>query len=229
MTGAERASGARSASPGDWAVEEAPPPTAVDGTHLSRRGERTRTALLEAAEAVFGELGYHGASIVKITEHAGVAQGTFYRYFPSKRAVFDELVADLNRRVRHAMTEGATRGRTRAEQERYGFEAFFRFTAEHPALYRIIRQAEFVSPPALRDHYEKIAAGYVEGLNRAMRDGEIVEADPQVLAWALMGVGEAIGMRWILWGEEASEVPDDVLDEVLAFIVRGLGADPDVP
>lgn len=54
-----------------------------------------------------------------------------------------------------------------------------------------------------------------------MRDGEIAEADPQVLAWALMGVGEAIGMRWILWGEEASEVPDDVLDEVLAFIVRG--------
>lgn len=56
MTGAERASGARGASPGDWAVEEVPPPTAVDGTHLSRRRERTRTALLEAAEAVFGEL-----------------------------------------------------------------------------------------------------------------------------------------------------------------------------
>ena len=223
MTGSERTGAAGARTSGDWAVEDAPPPTAVDGTHLSRRGERTRTALLEAAEAVFGELGFHDASIVKITEHAGVAQGTFYRYFPSKRAVFDELVADLNRRVRRAMTEGASRGRTRAEQERYGFEAFFRFTAEHPALYRIIRQAEFVSPPSLRAHYEKIAAGYVEGLRRAMGAGEIVEADAEVLAYALMGAGELVGMRWVLWAE-ADEVPEHVIDELSSFVARGLGA-----
>ena len=50
--------------------------TSVDGRPLSKRGERTRRKLLEAAEAVFAELGYHDASIVKITEAAGVGQGT---------------------------------------------------------------------------------------------------------------------------------------------------------
>ena len=48
--------------------------------------------------------------------------------------------------------------------ERLGFEAFFRFTAEHPALYRIIRQAEFVSPEILQLHYERLTSGYVTGL-----------------------------------------------------------------
>ena len=56
--------------------------------------------MLEAAEQSSPTLGYHDASIVKITEAAGVAQGTFYLYFDSKQAVFDELVRDLNRRVR---------------------------------------------------------------------------------------------------------------------------------
>ena len=47
----------------------------VGGRPLSKRGERTRRRLLEAAEAVFAELGYHDASIVKLTEAAGVGQG----------------------------------------------------------------------------------------------------------------------------------------------------------
>ena len=89
--------------------------TGVDGRPLSERGERTRRRLLEAAEAVFAELGYHDASIVKITEAAGVGQGTFYLYFASKKDVFHELVVDLNHRVRHAMTEAASQGTTRAK------------------------------------------------------------------------------------------------------------------
>lgn len=207
-------------------ADEAPEPRAVDGSELLAKGKRTQRRLLEAAEQVFADLGYHDASIVKITEAAGVAHGTFYRYFPSKQAIFDELVDDLNRRVRWSMSEAAAGARSRAEIERRGFEAFFRFTAEHPALYRIIRQAEFVSPGALHRHYDRIAAGYIQGLRKAMDAGEITPADPQVLAWALMGVGEIIGMRWILWGD-TSQVPADVFEQAVGFVLRGLGTDPD--
>jgi AcrR family transcriptional regulator len=195
----------------------------TDGKVLSARGERTRRGLLEAAERVFADLGYHDASIVKITEAAGVAQGTFYRYFESKQQIFDELVEDLNRRVRAAMAEGARQAATRTEAERLGFRAYFRFTADHPALYRIIRQAEFVSPGAMRLHYDRISSGYVAGLREAMAAGEIIDADPEVLAWALMGAGELIGMRWILW-DERDELPPDVFEQLVGFIGRALGA-----
>jgi AcrR family transcriptional regulator len=66
--------------------------TGADGRELSARGLETRNKLLEAAEQVFGDLGFHDASIVKITEAAGVGQGTFYLYFGSKQEIFDELV-----------------------------------------------------------------------------------------------------------------------------------------
>ena len=193
--------------------------TGADGRTLSRKGVRTRTRLLDAAERVFAELGYHEASIVKITEAAGVGQGTFYLYFASKKDVFDELVRDLNRRVRHAMKEASSKGTTRIEAELLGFGAYFRFTAEHPALYRIIRQAEFVSPEMLHYHYEKLAEGYVEGLRESMAKGEVGDIDPEVSAWALMAAGELLGMRFILWGD--GRVPSHVETE-LARIIRSV-------
>ncbi|MDQ0146418.1 TetR/AcrR family transcriptional regulator [Pseudarthrobacter niigatensis] len=197
------------------------------------RGNRTRAKLLEAAEAVFASVGYHEASIVKITEAAGVGLGTFYLYFDGKQAIFDEVVEDLNRRVRHAMTDAARNAANRMEAERAGFRAFFRFTAQHPALYRIIRQAEFVSPGALRLHYTRIVNGYIEGLKSAQAGGEVRDMDPTVAAWALMGIGELIGMRWVLWDEEGAppvegarpEVPEEVFEEMMQFIERGLAPD----
>jgi AcrR family transcriptional regulator len=199
-------------------VTDVAPPTGADGRALSARGTRTRQRLLEAAEQVFAEHGYHEASVVKLTEAAGVGQGTFYLYFSSKQEVFDELVRDLNRRVRHAMKEASSQGTTRLEAELLGFRAYFRFTAEHPALYRIIRQAEFVSPDMLRYHYERLSHGYVEGLREAVEREEVAaELDPEVAAWALMGMGELVGMRWILW-ERVAEMPRPVLAELERII-----------
>jgi AcrR family transcriptional regulator len=194
--------------------------TGADGRTLSSRGVETRQRLLDASEAVFGALGYHDASIVKVTEVAGVGQGTFYLYFASKKDVFDELVRDLNRRVRHAMKEASSQGESRLESELLGFGAYFRFTGEHPALYRIIRQAEFVSPEMLHYHYDKLAEGYVEGLREAMARGELGDIDPEVSAWALMAAGELLGMRFILWGD--GEVPVHVEQELARIIRRVL-------
>jgi len=190
----------------------------VDGRPLSRKGLDTRRRLLDAAESVFGELGFPEASVVKVADAAGVATGTFYLYFDSKRAIFVELMLDLNRRIRQTMSEGAAQGTTRLESELLGFQAFFRFTSEHPALYRIIRQCEFVAPETLRYHYDRVSEGYVTALEAAMKSGEIGQIDAEVTAYALMGLGELVGMRWILWGA-GNPMPARVTDE-LARIIR---------
>ncbi|WP_186329549.1 TetR/AcrR family transcriptional regulator [Agrococcus jejuensis] len=188
------------------------------------RGAETKRRIFAAAEEVFSEHGYLRASVARITERAGVGQGTFYLYFASKLDLLEALVGDLGHRVRRAMAEGAARGTTRAEAAAEGFRAFFAFTAEHPALSRVVREAEQVAPDATRRYYERIVEGYVDGLARARIAGEIGDVDPEVAAWALMGIGELIGMRWVLWphqdGEEAPRVPDAVFDQMMR-LVRG--------
>ncbi|MGH3131067.1 MAG: TetR/AcrR family transcriptional regulator, partial [Gaiellaceae bacterium] len=73
--------------------------------------------------------------------------------------------------------------------------------------------AEFVSPETLQLHYDRLLEGYVIALRTSMDSGEIAAGDPEVLAWALMGIGELIGMRYILWSER-SDVPESVLAEI---------------
>jgi len=190
--------------------------SSATGRPLTKRGEATRRRLLEAAELVFAEQGYHEASIVKITERAGIGLGTFYLYFDSKQSIFEALVLDLNRRVRHSMSEAMTGASSRLEAERAGFAGFFRFTAEHPALYRVVREAEFVSPEVLRLHYARIVEGYEAGLRAAQKTGDVDRAlDPETTAWALMGVGELIGMRFLLWERDAEGKPPAQLDPVV--------------
>lgn len=203
-------------------------PSSTQGKPLTKRGAATRAKIVIAAEEIFAKYGYHEASIVKITESAGIGLGTFYLYFDSKKSVFEALVEDLNRRVRHSMTEAMAGTTNRIDAERAGFEGFFAFTAEHPALYRVVREAEFVSPESMRMHYSKIVQGYQEGLIKAAANGEIdAELDPEMSAWALMGIGELIGMRYILWenmmsGGETTKLSDEKLDAMMRFINNAL-------
>ena len=168
------------------------PPTA--------RGQRTRQALLDGAEKVFGERGFHNAGIVEITQQAEVALGTFYLYFPDKRAIFHELVRTLNQRLRAAIQETVSPLEDRIEVEIAGFERFFEFVRQHRNLYRVVLQAETVDEEIYRWHYETLARGYVRGLRRAQLKGQVRrDLDPETLAYALMGIAEALGMRSVLW------------------------------
>jgi AcrR family transcriptional regulator len=187
------------------------------------RGQRTRLKLLEAAEEVFGTRGYDSASIGDITRAAGVAQGTFYLYFPSKQAVFAELVRELGNMLRRTLTDSVRGIDDRMQIERAGFEAFLKFVQAHKNLYRIVRQAEFVDEELYRDYYRRIADGYRDGLARAMRSGHMRKLDPEAVAYALMGIFDFCGMRWVLW--EGKLPPKKVLDDVFALIREGLAID----
>lgn len=57
----------------------------------TRDAERTRAALLDAAEEVFAEHGARGTSIRKVGERAGVTHGTLYLYFRDKDDLLHQL------------------------------------------------------------------------------------------------------------------------------------------
>ncbi len=56
-------------------------------THEERKKE-TRQLLLESAVETFAQLGFHGASVDKIAEHAGFSKGAVYAHFNSKEELF---------------------------------------------------------------------------------------------------------------------------------------------
>jgi AcrR family transcriptional regulator len=193
-------------------VAAATPPTA--------RGQRTRQKLLKAAEAVFGLKGYEAASIADITRKADVALGTFYVYFPDKKSLYVELVDEMGTRLRRLIAESVAGLTDRLEVEREGFRVFFEFASKHRALYRIVRQAEFVDEAAYHRYYDKLAEGYVRGLSRAMDEGQVRRMDPEALAYCLMGIADFLGMRWVLW-KNGREL-DAVLETAMSLLAHGM-------
>jgi AcrR family transcriptional regulator len=210
--------------------------TAKSTPHLlapvTPRGEATRRRILDAAEAVFGELGYYEASVSEITRRAGVAQGTFYLYFHSKRDIFIELVEDLGRSLRAATRAAIADAGDRLEAERRGFTAFFAFVASHRRIYRIVQEAERVAPEAAQDYYQRISRGYERGLRAAMDAGTVRPMDPEAVAYALMGIGHFLALRWLIWPQEEydtsepSRLPDEVFASALDLITHGLAVAP---
>ena len=180
----------------------------------------TRRRLLDAAEKVFGEAGFHAAAISQITQTAGVAQGTFYVHFTSKEELFTQLVADISRSLRHEMTRAASGASDRLAAERAGLVTFFDYTQRHPGLYRIVQEAQFVDPPSYRRYYQRLADGYARALAKAADAGEIAPGDSAARAWALMGVGHFLGLYHCQW---QGTVPGAAtLDAAMDFIAHGL-------
>ncbi len=185
-------------------------------------GEVTRQALLTVAERLFGEAGFYATTIAEITYIAGVALGTFYLYFPSKVAIFDEVTRLVSRRLRHeekATLEGFV---DRRAIECVGYKIFFRWIRRHVGAYRILREAEFVDQGRVgREHYQQLAHAYAIGLAGGMRRGEIQAHDPEALTYALLGIAHFAGQRWVLW--ESPESPAEAaLPPLWEFILHGL-------
>jgi AcrR family transcriptional regulator len=186
----------------------------------TRRGERTRQKILNAAQREIGSKGFAEASISTITAEAAVGQGTFYLYFRSKEDVLRELMLRMGRRLRRHLTLAIADAPNRLEAERRGLRAFLEFVRANTDLYRVVAEAQFVDPEVFKRYYQDFAASYRAGLLAAEARGEIAPGDAEVRAWALMGISDMVGRRFALWDSQVSL--RKIAEAAHALILEGL-------
>lgn len=63
------------------------------------------TAILDAVKKAFAEKGFDGASMQDLARAAGMSAGNFYRYFPSKNAIIEAMIARDLEEVKEAFGE----------------------------------------------------------------------------------------------------------------------------
>ncbi|GAB6903074.1 TetR/AcrR family transcriptional regulator [Kineosporia succinea] len=61
-------------------------------SYHQRVAEEKRSQILEAATALFLELGYDRTSLARIAERSGVSRATLFKQFPTKAALFDAMI-----------------------------------------------------------------------------------------------------------------------------------------
>jgi len=180
--------------------------------------------MAHAAER-FAEQGYHATSVSEIVRGLGVGKGVFYWYFDSKEQLFLEILrdaqTDLRRRQQQAIGDEADPVR-RIE---LGLRTSMAWAEAHRDHNKLIELAatdrNFVG--ALRRGQDIAVADVVKHVKEAIASGRIRDADPDVLAHAMVGV---VGHLTRVYIYDRGEPADSIADVAVAFCLDGLGITP---
>src|SRR5579862_6296997 len=94
-----------------------------------------RQAILDAARAVFGELGYEAATVRDIVRRTSLSVGAFYNYYRSKEEVHADLAADGARRFAPVLKELRAEAPDFESFVRAAIHAYFAFLAQEHAVW----------------------------------------------------------------------------------------------
>ncbi|WP_459547482.1 TetR/AcrR family transcriptional regulator [Nocardia sp. X0981] len=172
----------------------------------SRRGIRTRAALIAAARQVFENDGFVDARISDITRTAGVASGSFYTYFDGKEEIFAEVVAQ----VREEMLHPHIRARGGSDDPREWIAAanreYLRSYRRNARLMAVLEQVARVDPQFAALRAER-ASAFIDRNAALIRDLQargLVPAglDARVTALALSSMVSKMAYLVFVEGEE---------------------------
>ena len=184
-----------------------------------RRREQTARTLLDAARRVLAAKGYHGTKIVDIARTASVGVGTFYLYYPTKEALFLELVEDTVARLKTELDSVRSSVSDPIEQSRVRTLTFFRFAQENRELFRIV----FGHGASFHDVVRRCQEGFIrdlhESITAGMEIGALREGDAMIWAQAFIGSSLQVVSWWI----EQEDVPiEDVAASLSDLALYGM-------
>jgi AcrR family transcriptional regulator len=195
-------------------------------TKLNRvqRNAWTKRKIFDAATKIVGKYGYAEASVARITEEAGVAQGTFYNHFENRQELLDQLLPMIGMDMVRFIRE-RTRADRAAMQEIDRFRAFFDFIRQVPEFLRILNEAEFFAPLGYQKHLDNISTAYVRILKRARNAGEVddfSDEEFEAIVHMFMGARGYLSRRYSYSDGAVTAVPDHVISAYEKLITRGL-------
>lgn len=70
-----------------------------------KKNQDKRTRILEAAQKVFVEKGFHQTKVADITRRAGIGKGTIYLYFPDKESILFAILTEGMKEIIQIMSQ----------------------------------------------------------------------------------------------------------------------------
>jgi AcrR family transcriptional regulator len=203
------------------------PPQGVSDSKARTRDKRaTRERLLEAAEAVFAEKGYHGAVVDDIIQASDSSKGGFYFHFPNKQSIFLALIDALVPKLAAAVERSIAAEREPVAQLDAALRTVLELFSRHRRLSKILL-VEAVGlghgfDQKLMETRGRFAAMIREHLDRALAAGAIAPLDTDVAAWVWFGAINEIVLRWLVVGQP--EKLESVVPLLRAMLLRSVGA-----
>jgi len=180
--------------------------------YLTRRAD-----ILKAAENLFAEKGFHGATMADLASVSEFSVGTLYKFFARKEEVYYILILERLDLFHLQLETEVNQYPAGLAQIRVLIEACLRFFQENQEFFKIFIQErstlESSVGAALAEELRKkylTTIGIVERvMEKAIRKGDLQPLNPRDLAYALVGILNSFSQHSILFPQ-----PGDLLSKV---------------
>jgi len=188
-----------------------------------------RQLIINAAQAVFSDVGFDRARVSDIARKAGVADGTIYLYFKSKDelliSLFEERVLPMMKAIEGAVAEGPQDPRGRLASL---VQAYIDAMEENPSLGSIITMQVRQSRRFVTDYDNRPLARFFGGIGEIVQAGQaqgMFRRDLHIdtLRWMIFGALDAFTLSWGL-GHSSDADLSRMGDELVQLLLRGLGS-----
>ena len=195
---------------------------------LSDQGRERRRQIVDAAVSLFAERGYAATRVADICEAAGIAKGLFYWYFPTKHALFEDLVRTMRQRLRVAQGDAMEPGADPVTRLRQGTEASVRFITANSSYFALV-EVERTDPQladGVRSAFSEASDIYLRDVvalvKAAQGEARLPDVDPALLALGVMGAVSSFTHAWRNGRIDLDA--DELASFVGAWVVRAIGA-----
>lgn len=191
----------------------------------TEHGLERKQQLLDAAAELFADRGYGATRIADICAAAGVAKGLFYWYFPTKGALFAELVRTMRLRLRRAQGAVLDPNASAVSRIADGAEASVRFIAEHAAYFALLDVER--TDPDIAEVLREGSDVYLDDVRRLIeegqRAGDIPDAPPDLIAVGVLGTVSAYSNSYRNGRLDQSITVDELAAFVRRWVLNAVG------
>jgi AcrR family transcriptional regulator len=201
---------------------------------MATRGDATRAKLTEATRRVVGEVGYGHATTKAIAQAAGVAEGTIYRHFPDKNALFLAAILESHEHIAKDLDDLPARAGSATLEANLG--AALRQMARMrdavlPLEIAMIAEPDTVRMAAVQAHLTDgtelpgppgALAAYLKAEQRLGR----VRPDLNCEVAAMTLMSSLLGLALMPLPSEQPELHDALVDGAVDVVVRGIRSGP---
>lgn len=189
---------------------------------------RHKEEIMAGALKLFSEKGFHNVSMQEIASATEFATGTLYNFFPSKEALYSELMLDCGQKILALLLPILDGPESEDRKLRRYIESHREIFAEHKDMIRLylgdVNRLSMVLPPQQEEEIERMRVTVQDRLTALLQSGidkgSFRPCQARIVAMVLDAMLESLAFSAVTYPQSISM--DQGLPEIEALFFHGL-------